>query len=302
MNTVTSGIDEDDVVPGLDAAITRFGHPHLECQSRPIFVLASGWRSGSTLLQRMLTSDRTLIWGEPYHLGGAIQSIIDLWAPFSESWPDARHIVDPDKSEPIRPSDWLANLYPPVSDIIHGQRAFLERAFAEPAHRMGYDEWGIKEVRIGGGGASVLRYLFPNARIVFLVRNPYDAYLSYRTLLQRRSVEGWYFHWPEGRVTGAAEFGAIWHRLASSHAKYRFRAEALQVRYEDLTDPTTIKDLTTRVGVPLDAEQTAFEVGSSFTRSESTARPELSDREIAVLRSKVSVVAEDFGYFGPSGS
>jgi ABC-type uncharacterized transport system YnjBCD ATPase subunit len=33
----------------------------------PIFLLATGWRAGSTLLQRMLVTDpRVILWGEPF--------------------------------------------------------------------------------------------------------------------------------------------------------------------------------------------------------------------------------------------
>lgn len=43
----------------------------------PIFLLSAGWRSGSTLLQRLIMSDaRVLIWGEPYDECGLVQAQI----------------------------------------------------------------------------------------------------------------------------------------------------------------------------------------------------------------------------------
>ena len=38
-----------------------------DSNAQPIFIFAAIWRSGSTLLQRLLCSDPSLIlWGEPY--------------------------------------------------------------------------------------------------------------------------------------------------------------------------------------------------------------------------------------------
>ena len=42
----------------------------------PIFLLSAGWRSGSTMLQRLLMSDPgVLIWGEPYDECGLVQAL-----------------------------------------------------------------------------------------------------------------------------------------------------------------------------------------------------------------------------------
>ena len=47
-----------------------------EDAAAPIFLLSAGWRSGSTLLQRLIMSDKhVLIWGEPYDECGAIQAM-----------------------------------------------------------------------------------------------------------------------------------------------------------------------------------------------------------------------------------
>lgn len=38
----------------------------LDCEN-PVFILSAGWRSGSTLLHRMIMADeKVMIWGEPY--------------------------------------------------------------------------------------------------------------------------------------------------------------------------------------------------------------------------------------------
>ena len=54
----------------------------------PIFLLSAGWRSGSTLLQRLIMSDKNvLIWGEPYDECGQIQAMADTLKAFRPDWP-----------------------------------------------------------------------------------------------------------------------------------------------------------------------------------------------------------------------
>ena len=44
----------------------------------PIFVLAAGWRTGSTLLQRMIIEAGALVWGEPYSQAGPSQAMASV--------------------------------------------------------------------------------------------------------------------------------------------------------------------------------------------------------------------------------
>ena len=53
----------------------------------PIFLLSAGWRSGSTLLQRLIMSDpRVLIWGEPYDECGMVQAMAGTMTAFRAGW------------------------------------------------------------------------------------------------------------------------------------------------------------------------------------------------------------------------
>ena len=57
-------------------------------REEPIFLLSAGWRSGSTLLQRLMMSDsRVLIWGEPYDECGTIQALADSMKAFRAGCP-----------------------------------------------------------------------------------------------------------------------------------------------------------------------------------------------------------------------
>src|ERR671916_2027700 len=47
----------------------------------PTFVLGAGWRTGSTLMQRMLNqTGELLVWGEPYSEGAIAQRLVESLA------------------------------------------------------------------------------------------------------------------------------------------------------------------------------------------------------------------------------
>src|SRR6185312_1965624 len=110
-------------------------------------------------------------------------------------------------------------------------QAYFARLFAEPARRNGAERWGIKEVRLDCDHAFYLRWLFPRARFLFLIRNPYFAWRSYAA----RAAKGWkwYHRWPDEPVT-VASFAAHWRRLAADFLENHHQVNGLIVRYEDL--------------------------------------------------------------------
>ncbi len=128
-------------------------------EDSPVFILAAGWRSGSTLLQRLL-SERCLIWGEPYGHAGLIPSLADPIRCFTDRWPEPHHFYRGHPPEALA-TTFIANLYPGVSDLRRAHRGFFERLFAEPARAAGHDRWGLKEVRLDADHALYLRWLFP---------------------------------------------------------------------------------------------------------------------------------------------
>src|ERR1700733_4765534 len=52
----------------------------------PVFVLAAGWRGGSTLLQRMLLK-HCLVWGEPYGSSALLERLAQTLRRFGPRWP-----------------------------------------------------------------------------------------------------------------------------------------------------------------------------------------------------------------------
>ena len=79
----------------------------------PVFILSAGWRSGSTLLQRLVSSgEGRFIWGEPYDRSMIIQNMAQSLAPFEEKYPLDRFIQSVEQNSVAQ--IWAANLYPPA--------------------------------------------------------------------------------------------------------------------------------------------------------------------------------------------
>ena len=195
----------------------------------PIFVLAAGWRSGSTLLQRMLMP-RCLVWGEPYGHSCMLQNLADPLRCMTEDWPEPHFFLDAENRETVT-ERFVANLYPSVATLLDAHRAYFERLFIHSARQANAEHWGCKEVRLSADYAHYLKLLYPHSKFLFLIRNPYDAYRSWAA--RRNAGWKWFYRWPDQPVT-ARLFGQLWRELAGSFVAEAEQLDAHVVRYEDL--------------------------------------------------------------------
>jgi hypothetical protein len=255
----------------------------------PIFLLSAGWRSGSTLLQRLIMSDpRVMIWGEPYDECGLIQSMADSMKAFRPGWPPQKYFYDGTPPDQLTGA-WIANLFPAAEDWRQSQRALFERLFAEPAKRAGAERWGIKEVRLTGDHCRYLRWLYPNAKFVFLYRNPFDAYRSYC-----RYGRNWYSTFPHEPVFTAHAFGKHWRHLVDSFLRESTAMTALLVKYERLVcDPSIVDDLNCYLNIIADRSVLQHQVGSSAGRGSKTV---VSSLDTWLLRRATAPTAEKLDY------
>ncbi len=260
----------------------------------PVFVLAAGWRSGSTLLQRLLMPE-CFVWGEPYGHSCMLQNLADPLRCITDDWPEPHFFYErkvavtlrrdepatPDAASPLDSARqdviesngsggelepvadgclrgdgdavrlitterdgyvaerdglserFVANLYPSVVTLLDAHRAYFDTLFAKPAREAGTDRWGFKEVRLSADYAHYLKLLYPNCKLLFLIRNPYDAYRSWAA--RRNTGWKWFYRWPDQPLT-ARLFGKLWTELAGSFIEQADALGALVVRYEDLKD------------------------------------------------------------------
>ena len=197
----------------------------------PIFLLSTGWRTGSTLLQRILVTDPSLLlWGEPLGEKTLVSRVTEM-VNCSLSATDLKWRTRPlpdNLTSSLLATSWIATLSPSGDDFRLALRSLFDRWLGDPARRLGFARWGMKEVRLGAAEASLLRWLYPNAKFVILSRHPYESYVSL-------SDANWHpLYYQNLRVDSAAGFARYWNRLALSWSELPDGFPAFHVKYEDL--------------------------------------------------------------------
>lgn len=107
-----------------------------ENEEAPVFILASGFRSGSTLVQRLIMSGGVLVWGEPFMETGWLHSLAS-----SLTWLPGRLHERADfgrlsERGPLE-NQWVANLHPGVQRFRQAHRAMIAAFLATPAQEAG---------------------------------------------------------------------------------------------------------------------------------------------------------------------
>ena len=268
----------------------------LPSAAEPVFMLGAIWRSGTTLVQRLLCSDPQLfLWGEPYGDAGILphlhQSAKALLRP---GWPTSNHFLIPETelTEIVMEAPqkhWIANLYPEPAAIRNSYRSMLDTLFQQSAITLGRTRFGIKEIRYDGHVAQFLQWLYPDARFVFLMRNPYDAWSSYKG-------SQWYYQYPKMLVKDVQVFAKLWKKNFESFLMFRQDPSAKYMFFEDLLQnpEENISILEEHCRVSIDRETLSFRIRGM----QKQAMP-VTKREEEIIRKICKSLAESCGYFGP---
>jgi hypothetical protein len=230
-SVITSSSPSLNITHGLEELVKATANPIAAGrydEEEPIFLLATGWRTGSTLMQRILITDpQLLVWGEPHGDLDILNRLGEIIAGFCRPIaPDS--VILTEKTEKMS-GEWIANLYPRTSVIRQAMQSMVYGWLGQPAKELGYTRWGMKEVRLGYAEAALLLWLFPKAKFVVITRNPYD---SYRSAMQLGAL---WERWPDRLVNDAYAYGRLWNRLALSWKSAATDFPLRLYRLEDVT-------------------------------------------------------------------
>ncbi|WP_299615656.1 sulfotransferase [Pelagibius sp.] len=273
-----------------------------ENDEAPVFILASGFRSGSTLVQRLIMSGGVLVWGEPFMETGWLHALAS-----SLTWLPGRLHEKADferlsESGPLE-DQWVANLHPGVQRFRQAHRAMIAAFLATPAHEAaqeaGRSRWGAKFVRLDGNFAYYLRWLFPNARFVFCLRDPMAAFQSYRRNVGNYAAHpqdsGWVLT-PTWRINSAERFFAMTHHLMGSliAAAAESPETVILLRFEELVgDGAALAEMEERLQLRMDARVLDRKLGGGMRKR--SAKAPLTDEERSAIE-RWRPRFEAFGY------
>lgn len=259
--------------------------------NQPIFILSAGWRSGSTLLQRLVMSgDSILIWGEPYGHANIIQELSNPLSKFTKQWPPDEFFIDYFDKSKLK-ENWVANLYPSVHALRNAHRAFFDTLFRHPAEDLGFKRWGMKEVRLDVQDAKYLHWLYPNAKFLFIIRNPFDAYRSYRLF------RNWYSRWPDMPMFTPKQFALHWRQLAEGYINDYKAVNGILLKYEDVVyGKSRLRELEQYLGFEIDYSVLATKIKSNKNTINNTKLEEVPNMEVKIIEKIVYEISEKLGY------
>jgi len=251
-----------------------------------LLIAGSSHRTGSTLLQRYVTAlSSTFVWGEN---GGFVESLRRA----AESWPqtkrNSREYAEVMNDPSVTERKYTPNLSPPRELAVAAMRdAILQVYRSIPP---GFDAWGWKAVAYGRGEIEFLRELFPELRVLLVVRNPWDVARSVRR-------KGWIDR--RGYYQDMAEVAEHWFLRTRDFLAMTGTADPglILLRYEDLH--TRLDELDAFFGISSDTDRREGILRRRLGAAPAVSRFRLTPEDIDAVTHVAGAVARELGYAPP---
>jgi len=215
-----------------------------EIENEPIFIFAASWRTGSTLLQRVLNaSENVFVYGEPGFISNA-RMLFERNEDYLQkvSWNRENNKTD-------KQGQWIPIFNPPVENLYKAFQCYFTSLYNLSS--IGIEEnkkWGFKEVRDNAyEDSKFLKKIFPKAKFLFLIRNPFDMYISLK------GQDAIFNNFKDDKPLYPVE---VWNRNVSfflDHTKIN-EVGGLVIKYEDLVDNKTSQETLDNIVEYLDIE------------------------------------------------
>ena len=251
-----------------------------------LLIAGSSHRTGSTLLQRYVTAlSSTFVWGEN---GSFVQSLRQA----AESWPQTRRnsreytevMDDPSLVE----RKYAPNLSPPKVLALAAMRDAILQVYREVPP--GFDGWGWKAVAYGRGEIDFLQELFPELRVLLVVRNPWDVARSVRR-------KGWIDR--RGYYQDMAEVAEHWFLRTRDFLALTADPDPglFLLHYEDLH--SRLDEIDAFLGIPTDSARRGAVLSRRLGAAPAVSRFRLTSHDIDAVTRVAGDVAAKLGYAPP---
>ncbi len=184
-----------------------------------IVISASSRRSGSTWLQRIVyASTDIFVWGESFPL---IELLGTIFANFQYNQSVQAKETENFFSNEQEPTLWTANITPSLSKLKRANNAFFSEYYG------GNDRphYGWKEVHYGSQEIKFIHEIFPETKIILLVRNPINV-------IRSLAAQGWI-----GKYEDTQNIEMIcntWMERTREYFEFKEDPRFLFIRYEDI--------------------------------------------------------------------
>lgn len=255
----------------------------------PVFIFAASWRTGSTLLQRIINaSEEVFVWGEP----GVLPEMRGLFVCLRKYLGQVKWQRDRVGAFDGAIGKWIPVVSPDPEHVKGAFVAFFEELYARETVFLGWPRWGFKEVRSDAVAHMLfLQELYPEARFLFLVRNPWDMY---------RSIKGKQFH---ANFENPLQPAQVWRDNVCEYLDNPgIGACCLLIRYEELITQTResnalLRKVASHLGISLSGK---MYLELEARTDSSGANTHLGEEEIKSVSRIVSDAAIRLGYELPS--